>query len=362
VQDGGSEAVALIPAARCGECHGKMETEWRASAHARAERSPLYRAMRSAAPEAGCDRCHAPLRAVSPSDPAASEGVSCDVCHTIASVQPGRGGGAGFVLRVEDNVRYGPLCDARPHYFHAMGCSPLHEEGLFCAACHDWSTELSSGGRLVIFPEYAEWRADSPAGESISCQRCHMPGERSEVAVGSPERPMVPSHTFAGRGDLKRRALSGHARVTQSEGKLQVSVSLTNSGAGHSVPTGLPEHQIAIAVEILDKAGRAVAREEHTYGRLLVDAAGRAVPFYAAVRQIADTRLRAGESRSHSFVLEPVPAGRLRVSVVWRPIAAALAAQLGVGPLADEPMLAASLPLPVPRKRTADEGVLELRP
>ena len=357
--DLGREAAALVPAARCGECHGRTEAQWRSSAHAQADTSPLYRAMRVGARTASCDRCHAPLRTVAAGDPIAAEGVSCDVCHTISSVQVSRVGGAGFALHLDDAVRYGPLCDAKPHYFHTMGCSPLHEAAEFCAACHNWSVQLPSGGTLAIYPEYKEWLEESASGAGTSCQSCHMPGERAEVAVGWPERSGVPLHTFLGRGDLRRRALIGRARVSIAAGKLTVHVALTNSGAGHAVPTGLPERQLRVSVELVDNAGRIAAREEHVYGRTLVDATGKVVPFYEATRELADTRIRAGETREDTFVLLAAAVGQLRVSVAWRPISPSLAAKLGVTPPPDEPVLAASLALPV--KGRSDAAALELR-
>ncbi len=359
--DAGREAVALIPAARCGECHGKQEREWRRSTHARAESSPLYRAMRAAAPiTARCDRCHAPLRAVAASETTADEAVSCDVCHTLASVQVGQLGGAGFVLQLEDNVRYGPLCDAAPHYFHTMGCSPLHSEGELCAACHDWRSELAAGGTINFSPTYSEWHEDRTAVSGQTCQLCHMKGERAEVAVGSPERPSVRSHEFPLRGALLGRALSGQATVTITASKLHVVVALTNRGVGHAVPSGLPERQLRVTVESLNDKGHVVAHAESFHGRLLVDANNHEVPFYQAVRQLADTRIAPGETRSDTFELDSADTSQLQITVVWRPISATLAAQLGVKPPPDEPMISGRLTLP---RRSAREAVIvELRP
>ena len=361
--DLGREAAALVPAARCGECHGRTESQWRGSAHAHADTSPLYRAMRLGARTASCDRCHAPLRALAPGDKVVAEGVTCEVCHTIASVQVGRPGGAGFLLHLEDRVRYGPLCDAQPHYFHSMGCSPLHAEAEFCAGCHDLSRELPGGGSLAVFPEYSEWRDEPPTVVGLSCQHCHMPAERAEVAVGSPARPSVRRHSFQLRGELRGRALSGRARVSLVGGRLRVVLSLKNSGAGHAVPTGLPAHRLRVGVEVLDATGRVLAQVEHAYGRILVDAADNEVPFYAAVRQRADTRIRPGETRDDTFELDRAgTGGHLRVFVAWQAIAPALAAKLRVVPPPDEPMIAAVLPLPLPPRRPGEATVVELGP
>ena len=54
--------LAVRPAIRCAECHSAMHDEWTQSAHAAADTSRLYRAMRSGAPpELRFGRCHAPL-------------------------------------------------------------------------------------------------------------------------------------------------------------------------------------------------------------------------------------------------------------------------------------------------------------
>lgn len=355
------EVPALIPASRCGECHGKMEAEWRGSAHARADVSPLYRAMRRAAGDQSCDRCHAPLRSISPTDPTAAEGVTCDVCHTLSRVQVGAEGGTGFVLHPEQSVRYGPLCDTKAHYFHTMGCSPLHRDAAFCAACHDWSRTLEQGGTLVVFPEFREWRDDTSVLAGQSCQSCHMPAEPAEVAVGAGVRAGVRGHGFALRGRLLGQALSGQAQVHLDGRTAHIVVSLTNTGAAHAVPTGLPERRLQIEVQVVDKAGHKRV-EERAFGRVLVDAGGREAPFYRAVRVGEDTRIQAGATRSASFELELPDAGQLDLFVRWRPIAQGLAQRIGVAPPPDEPMLSASLLLPLPRTRSDAPIVLVLRP
>lgn len=360
--DAAQEPLALVPAARCGECHGNMEREWRSSAHAQSDASPIYRAMRTASGGKHCDRCHAPLRALAVGDPVAAEGVTCDVCHTIASVQVDRADGTGFLPHPEDNLRYGPLCDTTPHYFHRMGCSLLHRESAFCAACHNWSIRTPGGTVLSILPEYTEWRDSESAMSSFECPVCHMPGVRTEAAVGSRERSRVANHSFVLRGTLLGRALSGQVQIKPEGGKLRISLMLTNSGAGHAVPTGLPERKLQVGVETLDAAGRVLSQEEHSYGRVMVDAADREVPFYAAVKEQMDTRIRAGETRKDSFLIDVPKSGQLRVYVRWRPISAALASQLQVVPPRDEPMLSASVALPLLFRRNGESVTLKLQP
>lgn len=321
---------------RCGECHGKMEREWKTSAHARAAQTPVYQAMRSRADSASCDRCHAPLLAVTdPSEPAAQEGVSCDVCHTIAELTPKRSG-AGFALRVHDNIKYGPLCDAKDHYFHRMGCSPLHLDSTLCAGCHLLYLPGRGGQELPVFTEYEEWSQGPYPSMGIHCQGCHMPEETAEVAVGSPQRVGVAHHGFLGReGTLRREAIQLRVAVAGNQNELHVQVRLRNTGAGHKVPTGFPGKRLLLRVRTLDQAGQELNRSERTYARILVDDRGSEVPFFSATRLALDNRLAPDEARTESFDLVGPAAGKLHIELVWRGVSD-MAANISAEPRTDQ--------------------------
>ncbi len=331
-------AVDYLPvtsAGRCEECHGKMAMEWKSSSHAAADRGPLYQAMRNRAVAAACDHCHAPFAGkADPDEAGAHEGVTCDACHTISAVTERRAGG-GFELRTREPVKYGPLCDAKDHYFHKMGCSPLHEKAELCSACHHLYRAVP-GGEIPVFTEYDEWKEGPYADEGLDCQRCHMPGTRGEVARGAPPRPSVPHHGFLGRdGTLRRHALTVRVSVKElasGGGRLEVTAVVTNRGAGHKVPTGLPERRVLLRVRALDDAGAVQAEGERVYGRVLTDGEGTERPFYTATRVGSDNRLAPRESRIERFELAAKDAGHLAVQVVWRDAAESIAKQLGVTP------------------------------
>src|SRR5262249_38687798 len=146
-----------------------------------------------------------------------------------------------------ENTERGPLCDAKDHYFHKMGCSPFFSESRMCAACHMWSQ-----GKVPIFTEYTEWK-EGPYADDTPCQAWHMPGTKAEVAVGSAARVDRTHHAFPGAdGRLRGRALSGTlSSTTGADQALHVEVHVVNSGAGHYVPGGLPGRQIVLRVSIL---------------------------------------------------------------------------------------------------------------
>jgi hypothetical protein len=240
-------------------------------------------------------------------------------------------------MELWDNIKYAQYCDAKNHYFHRMGCSPLHEESHYCAACHLLYRPVDGGIDLPVFTEYDEWLAGPYAAAGKDCQVCHMPGERAEVAQGSPPRDGVTHHGFLAQdGALRRRALGLRAAFAGEAKTLSVTVWVKNDGAGHYVPTGLPGKRLIVRVRTEDLEGREVARVERRYGRVLVDAAGTEVPFYAAVRLAEDTRLAPKEVRTEHFELAAPPLGQVHVEVLWRGVEPEVARALGVDPPRDE--------------------------
>jgi hypothetical protein len=326
-------AVVVRPAIRCAECHGKAHGEWQGSGHAQAAQTPTYQAMRAQAPPSiRCEPCHAPLTGrVAVDDPVVREGVTCEVCHSVTSVDDRAG---PFTMALGQNVELGPICDAKDHYFHKMGCSPLHGEARFCAGCH-----VLRLGSVPVLTDYDEWR-EGPYGDLLDCLDCHMPGTTAEVAEGSPPRAGVSHHGFRGRdGELYRRSLVGTVAVGRVVGGLSVEVRVRNVNAGHLVPGGLPGRQVVVRAIGLDAGGAEVVRAERIFERRLVDEEGRVVPFYRAVREAADNRLRPKEERVERLVLASPRAETVRLEVVRRELAPEITRAAGL-PAAKETVLA----------------------
>ena len=341
---------------RCSECHETIVEEWKSSGHARADGSALYRSMlRKGADVKECSRCHAPLAAfVGAKDPAALEGVTCDACHAIRDVGGGTNGGS-FTLQLDDNRKYGPLCDARDHYFHRMGCSTLHTKSAFCSACHAYEPHIGgaagaareggAGETLPVFTEYQEWR-DGPQGAvGIECQDCHMPSVRREVAAGTHERGTA-SHHAGIDSALRRDALSSRATVARRDGGLDVEVVVENKGAAHKVPAGLPGRRVVLRVCVVGADGKELDRQEREYGRILADLAGKEAFFFDAKRELSDTRLAPNEHRQEHFRIDaPAASGReLVLELVWQELGPALSKAVALD-AKEELLLVSHVPL-----------------
>jgi hypothetical protein len=322
-------------AARCAECHGDLHSQWKPSGHARAATSDLYVRTRKVAGTGECARCHEPLSKLVEADhPASRDGVNCDACHTMAAVDVS-GESATFRLRPEERTKYGPLCDAVDHYFHKMGCSPLHGESLFCASCHHWSSPVLAAAKVRVFGEYEEWRESGYAKRSVSCQDCHMPWNVAPLAAGSAARVNASHHGFWGEtGDLRKRSLTVKTTMKHTEGRLRLEVLVKNSGAGHYVPTGLPEHRVVLEAFTVDGSDHEIGRTERSYGKILVNEAGEVVPFFSAVKQTSDTRFAPEEERSETLELTaPDTAAAVKVRLVWIDVATDVARALAYEPV-----------------------------
>lgn len=329
-----------------------MTSEWQASAHAGSATSTTYLAARKAAgTPKQCDRCHAPLRGhVRPTNRAIAEGVTCDVCHTIKEVSVGAQT-ARFTLRVSDAVKYGPFCDAKDHYFHRMGCAPSQTDGTLCAGCHQL-VRTTSAGPLPIYTTYADWKAGPAHDDGLMCQHCHMPATRAEAAEGAGERAQIRDHGFMGTaGKLRTRAVTLTVAPVDRGNQLAATITVANTGAGHHVPSGAPARRLVVRAFIVDAQQRPQAQHERSFGRVLVDAAGKPAPHYQAARVAEDSRIAARKSHSHEVVLAAPGPGELRVQVWWRPLDHAVAARMGVAPGKDALMIEARIPFGGPGKR-----------
>jgi hypothetical protein len=315
---------------RCGECHESAYRRWTDSPHARAASTPLFDRMRArAASGEACASCHAPLAsALGADDARAREGVGCDACHAASARATGT---VGLALRLDDDVRYGPIADARDHYFHRMGYSPLHESAELCAACHDLARDVGDAP-LAIYGEYDEWAAGPYAREGIACQQCHMPGSHGPVATGSPPRE-VSDHGFLGAdAALRARALETSVAITGDGRRVSLSITLRNRRAGHRVPSGMPGRRIAVRARVMDAAGHELDRAEHVLGRVLVDAAGREAPHHEAVRVALDDRIAPRETRRLTLALDAPRSGQIELRVVWCSTSRELGDALGIVP------------------------------
>ena len=336
----------------CVACHNTLAaatgedvsigTAWRATMMANSARDPYWHASvrretidhprHADAIEDECAACHMPiaqrlahqegrLGAVfahlspiggdSETDRLAADGISCTVCHQIASDKLGtlESFNGGFVMKPTraDGVRevFGPFAidqGRRTIMRSSTGFeqveAPHIRQSEVCATCHTLITDAygPDGQYVGSLPEqmnYQEWRHSAFSGEGRSCQSCHMPVSPGPIRVSSvlgESRDHLAQHTFVGgnafmvrmlnrfRTELGVEALPSELEATaraterqlqQDTAALAVSTPALSGATlsftvdvrnltGHKFPTGYPARRTWLHVVVRDQNGGVV--------------------------------------------------------------------------------------------------------
>lgn len=201
---------ALLDARGCARCHAEIVDEWSRSRHAAAWTNGIFQREWSGRPQAWCVNCHAPL-VTQQHDLAgarAAQGVDCATCH----------------------VRRGRLVSARRGEAspHDTVADASFGTPAFCADCHQFTFPVldERGAAVAMTPHpmqttVAAFRAGPYASERDGCLSCH--GSRH-------------GHAFAGAHDAGVREAALEVAWCRQGEALEVAV--TNTGAGHTAPTG----------------------------------------------------------------------------------------------------------------------------
>jgi hypothetical protein len=286
----------------CASCKPGVTEIWLGNAHAGAGTNPRFFSLYNGTDVTGtatitpgyvldfpgtagnCAACHAPGAAVD--SPFATNmnalagadtfGVHCDFCHKVADVYLDPATGLPYrnvpgVISM-DVRRPFPESERYQLFFGTFDDDnvpeedtylPLIEKSQFCAPCHQfsfWGTP--------IYQSFREWLESPYPQMGVECQICHMPpdGIMTNVApgAGGVERdPMtIHAHTQPGASDVEllqntvTMTMSAHPMV----GHVLVTVSITNTGAGHHVPTDFPGRHLILVVTAIDEQGRSMAQ------------------------------------------------------------------------------------------------------
>lgn len=300
-------------ATECRQCHQRQYDEWIGSMHAYAQVSPVFVAFNDKVKNMGlgtfCVQCHTPIGtaigegANTPNSERADislMGVQCDSCHII---DKNHGLVSGRFPLSPGRTKYGPFGSGKDgdpkavrNSTHRSVQADFIESSEFCGQCHD----VTDTKDLRIEEAFTEWNDSVYAEEGITCQDCHMralPGKSGqEKVIGPaaivfgmdlPDRPLS-DHSFIGpdnhliddfpypdnpeenariqRAYLEKKnyLLQNCAEIeitapgeVRASSEFEVEVKVTNTGAGHGIPTGFtPERQVWIEIVVKDAMGR----------------------------------------------------------------------------------------------------------
>jgi hypothetical protein len=357
----------------CGHCMVAFP-EWLEDAHSQSAVNPRFFSMYNGTDVTGtlrhgdgyvddfpgtagnCANCHAPLAAANNPFTADMnrltgvdmEGISCEYCHKIAGVylNPATGlpydnapGAISYALNrppQDTHMFYGTFDDVT----RRVSCLPLMKESQFCAPCHQfsfWGTP--------IYESFGEWLASPYAEEGIHCQSCHMVPSGVEYFVfpekGGLIRPggIISSHLQPGAANVSLLQdtvdLELNVRVP-GEGAVTAQVMITNSKAGHHVPTDYPGRHMILVVSAMDDRGNELALLEGpvlpfwcgdqaglpgvAYAKVLRDVATNEFPVVNYWKQTlieSDNRIAAYETDESTYrFIVPAGAQEVRVSAL----------------------------------------------
>lgn len=262
----------------CAACHPAVADRWAGSAHARRPSAALVEA---AGGQAACLSCHLPLTsqaegrrgksAAAPFDATlAIEGVTCAACHVRDAA-----------------VVTGDLAAAARPSPHPLVYADALARSEGCAACHQLTWP---GASEPLYDTYGEWKRSGLADLSISCLDCHLYGGADGAEGADHSLAIDPARA------VTVQLLTPTLHLVRGSAPLAAKVALTNTGSGHSFPTGSPFRAVALRVT-LATPGEGAASE------LLVADLARHIDPAPPFATRSDTRLAAGQSRAYDLSL-----------------------------------------------------------
>lgn len=305
----------IQPAEVCKTCHLDITEQWTRSSHSKSDRSKnllfgrmYFQSLRvtRGATMVACGPCHETvpfvnqdfniLRAVS------TEGVACAYCHAVA--EPGDP--QGIPPYTLDMSKYhGTIRSPVPTNAHGSAYSAYIKSSEYCGACHDYKNQHG----VPISTTYAEWKGSKYAKQGVTCQSCHMPGGPGRNSYLGPTRPRVADHSFDRELLLKTRPTSPpgfklRAERVRSGDSLRVFATVSNTGWGHSLPTGNDQKIALIRIRVLSGTGSIVWENDpftewntSIFGLILADELGSwPAETWTAESVLSDRRIKAGAS------------------------------------------------------------------
>lgn len=348
------EAADFKTASNCQKCHEQIYEQWTTSMHSQAFRDPIYQVLlrridedRQGRLTRFCVSCHAPLATVTRSVPEKlfdgqprpallEEGVTCEFCHTIpgSELELKRSSLGSFVFprTGQANTLYGRHADAKTDD-HPTAPSKFLISSELCGTCHRFGHPVSG---MPIQNTYEEWKASPYAAEGKRCQDCHMPSYAGKTAKDGKERAELHAHVFKG-GHTEMILKAATVQLTSnwkggSKETLNVVASVSNVGAGHMIPTGVPGIR-EMWLEVSIRSGSQVAAtQKRTFVLELFDSEGKLAMPWDAVRLGKDTRIGPKKTRveQFSFKLTNVKDVRVEAKLLERLVSEQAAKYAGV--------------------------------
>jgi hypothetical protein len=149
-----------------------------------------------------------------------------------------------------------------------------------------------------------------------------LPGKIVADGISETPETHISSHDIAGGHSLSMREKSISLEIKElkvHKQRVAVAIDISNHGAGHKIPTGLPSKKLILKVTIVSEYGDVLQTHEKIYQKRLVDKKGNPVRKDADVfleenlRIASDNRIGPMETRRERFVFFVPEAKRHRI-------------------------------------------------
>ena len=315
--------LETLSAKGCAACHQEFYAEWSRSIHSQAWTDPYFQVdWAFEGKQQVCKNCHIPLdrqqehkvvgfrdqekwQPILEPNPAFDaqlqhEGVTCAACHLRDGKILGPYGSESTAHAVEKLANPNEVCfkchvvggNRWDTFFRFPPCGTVAEIRATPGATKDSPPAAAN--------DTSGHEAVAPGDASLDCVQCHMPLAERPLVAGGQVRT-VRRHLWRGGHDpdMVKQGLDAALREapTPATGKRSFTLTLTNAGAAHYLPTGTPDRHLTAAIRLVDGNGAVLREDRHVLKRSILWR-----PFIVELR---DTRLPRWQPRVFGFDVDP---------------------------------------------------------
>jgi cytochrome c554/c'-like protein len=286
-------SLPSLNAKNCGFCHREFYEEWSTTIHSQAWTDPYFQVdWVFDGKQQICKNCHIPLdrqqehkvlgfddeekwHPILEPNPAFDpqlqhEGVTCAACHLRNGKILGPNGGENAAHPVEKLANPNEVCfkchvvggNRWDTFFRFPPCGTVAE-------IHSTPGSMEDAPVAAVTGHFGP-EATNPEETPLDCVKCHMPLAERHLVAGGKART-VRKHSWRGGHDPQavKQGLEAALREApdSSPEKRAFTLTLTNTGAAHYLPTGTPDRHLTVAIRLLDRNGAVLREESHILKR-----------------------------------------------------------------------------------------------
>ena len=319
----------------CGECHQDIYQQWQSSLHARSttQKDPLFRGMYDLAIAdtdgkltEKCIVCHSPMATVFKDNDREAvfnkDGVTCQFCHGATEIVAYH---SARDMKIDLTTLYSDQPELE-NTAHPVAHRDYFFRSEFCMPCH---AEMKNPVEIEVCSTGNEWR-EYLKQTGKNCQDCHLLKQDGKV-----------SHLFPGSHQTDIPSGAVEMELAYNTDTQELMISLTNTGAGHAIPTGTPLRMVYLKITAFDSSEKIIwqnwrenpVTEDRggVFMRLLGDNQGNApVPPWKASQIIYEQRLLPGKLVNKRYLLPEQGVYEVEVKLIYRFAPKAVLDRLGI--------------------------------